>query len=304
MSKTPDTTLISDHEWLAKAEVLTEALPFMRRYSGHRVVIKFGGHAMTDAEALGSFAKDMVLLHQVGSCPIVVHGGGPQIGEMLNKLNIQSDFVDGLRVTDRDTVSVVEMVLSGAINKAIVAAIHHAEGMAVGISGKDGRLITAEKMKGGKAGKNGGGNVDLGFVGVPSNIKTDLIEALIDASMIPVIAPVACGKLNKYTYNINADTAAGAVSSAMEATRLLMLTDVPGVLDGDGKVIPELTVKQAKAMISDGTVSGGMIPKVETCIDAVNGGTGGAVILDGRQKHAVLVELFTDHGIGTMITPG
>ena len=303
MTKTPDSILVRDHEWFAKAEVLTEALPFMRRYSGHRVVVKFGGHAMTDAEAMESFAKDMVLLHQVGSCPIVVHGGGPQIGDMLDKLNIQSEFVDGLRVTDRDTVSVVEMVLSGAINKAIVAAIHHAGGMAVGISGKDGRLITAEKMKGGKKGRSGGG-VDLGYVGVPSSVRTDVVDALINTMMIPVIAPVACGKLNKYTYNINADTASGAISAAMKATRLLMLTDVPGVLDGKGKLIPELTVKKAKAMIANGTISGGMIPKVETCIDAVKGGAEGAVILDGRQKHAVLVELFTEHGIGTMITRG
>ena len=223
---------------------------------------------------------------------------------MLDKLNIQSEFVDGVRVTDRDTVSVVEMVLSGAINKAIVAAIHHAGGMAVGISGKDGRLITAEKIKGGKNGKSGDGKIDLGFVGVPSNIRTDLVDALIGSRMIPVIAPVACGKLNKYTYNINADTAAGSVSSAMKATRLLMLTDVPGVLDSKGKLIPELTVKQAKKMIADGTIKGGMIPKVETCIDAVAGGTEGAVILDGRQRHAVLVELFTEHGIGTIIIPG
>ena len=304
MAKTTKKNTAYDHEWLAKADVLTEALPFMRRYSGHKVVVKFGGHAMTDAEALESFAKDMVLLHQVGSSPIVVHGGGPQIGEMLGKLNIQSEFVDGLRVTDRDTVSVVEMVLSGAINKAIVAAIHHAGGMAVGISGKDGRLITAEKIKGGKKAKSGGGKVDLGFVGEPSKIRTDLVDALISAMMIPVIAPVACGKFNKFTYNINADTAAGAVASAVKATRLLMLTDVPGVLDSKGKLVPELTVKQAKRMISNGGIKGGMIPKVETCIDAVKGGTESAVILDGRQRHAVLVELFTEHGIGTIITPG
>ena len=302
MTRTPDTSLIRDHEWLAKAEVLTEALPFMRRYSGHRVVVKFGGHAMTDAEAMESFAKDMVLLHQVGSCPIVVHGGGPQIADMLGKLNIQSEFVDGLRVTDRDTVSVVEMVLAGAINKAIVAAIHHAGGLAVGISGKDGRLITAKKIKGGKAKQSGGQGVDLGFVGEPSEIRTGVVDALIEATMIPVIAPVACGELNKFTYNINADTVAGAVSSAMKATRLLMLTDVPGVLDGKGKLIPELTVGEARKLIRKGTIEGGMIPKVETCIEAVSGGAGGAVILDGRHRHAVLVELFTEHGIGTIIT--
>ena len=293
--------LVRDHEWLSKAEVLTEALPFMRRYSGHRVVVKFGGHALTDAETLESFAQDMVLLHQVGSCPIVVHGGGPQIGEMLDKLNIQSDFVDGLRVTDRDTVSVVEMVLAGAINKAIVAAIHQAGGLAVGISGKDGRLITARKIGGGKKGKGGG--VDLGFVGAPDEINTSVADALIGAMMIPVIAPVAAGKGGD-TFNINADTAAGAVSAAMQATRLLMLTDVAGVLDGDGKLIPELTTAQAKKLIADGTIEGGMIPKVETCIGAVEGGAEAAVVLDGRQKHAVLVELFTEHGIGTIITGG
>ena len=287
------------HEWLSKAAVLTEALPFMRRYSGHRVVVKFGGGAMGEAATLTSFAKDMVLLHQVGTCPIVVHGGGPQIGAMLEKLDIPSAFVNGLRVTDHDTVSVVEMVLSGAINKAIVAAIHDAGGMAVGISGKDGRLITAGKLAG-KA-DEAGSAIDLGFVGEPKLINTSVVDALIGAMMIPVIAPVAAGE-NNDTFNINADTAAGAVSAAVEATRLLMLTDVPGVLDSDGNLIPKLTINEASAMIADGTINGGMIPKVETCINAVAGGTDGAVILDGRQKHAVLVELFTEHGIGTIIT--
>ena len=241
----------------------------------------------------------MVLLHQVGTCPIVVHGGGPQIGAMLEKLDIPSAFVNGLRVTDHDTVSVVEMVLSGAINKAIVAAIHDAGGMAVGISGKDGRLITAGKLAG-KA-DEAGSAIDLGFVGEPKLINTSVVDALIGAMMIPVIAPVAAGE-NNDTFNIIADTAAGAVSAAVEATRLLMLTDVPGVLDGDGNLIPKLTINEASAMIADGTINGGMIPKVETCINAVAGGTDGAVILDGRQKHAVLVELFTEHGIGTIIT--
>ena len=289
------------NDWLAKANVLTEALPYMRRYSGHRILVKFGGHAMGEAETIRSFADDMVLLNQVGACPVVVHGGGPQIGEMLKKLDIQSEFINGLRVTDADTVSVVEMVLCGAINKSIVGALQMAGGRAVGLSGKDSNLITARKLGEAKGDSNIEDNIDLGFVGEPAAIDTSVLDALIDGGMTPVIAPVAPSKDGE-TYNINADTAAGAIASAMNATRLLMLTDVSGVLNKDGEHIQKLTISKARALIADGTINGGMIPKVETCIDAVEGGAEAAVILDGRERHAVLVELFTEHGIGTIIT--
>ena len=301
MAETPITPSARRNDWLAKANVLTEALPYMRRYSGHRILVKFGGHAMGEAETIRSFADDMVLLNQVGACPVVVHGGGPQIGDMLKKLNIQSEFVNGLRVTDADTVSVVEMVLCGAINKSIVGALQAAGGRAVGLSGKDSNLITAHKLGQAKGGSNIEDHVDLGFVGEPGRIDTSVLDALIAGGMTPVIAPVASGE-DGATYNINADTAAGAIASAMNATRLLMLTDVSGVLNKDGEHIQKLTLSGARALIADGTINGGMIPKVETCIDAVEGGAEAAVILDGRERHAVLVELFTEHGIGTIIT--
>ncbi len=301
MADTPTTSSSIRSDWLSKAGVLTEALPFMRRYSGHRIVVKFGGHAMGDADALRSFADDMSLLSQVGACPVVVHGGGPQIGEMLKKLNIQSEFINGLRVTDKDTVSVVEMVLAGAINKALVAAIQEAGGRGVGISGKDDGLIIAKKITAAKGDSNIEDAVDLGFVGAPDVINTKVLDALIAADITPVVAPVA-GDGHGATYNINADTAAGAISAALGATRLLMLTDVSGVLNKHGEHIQKLNIKQAQALIKDGTINGGMIPKVETCIDAVEGGAEAAVILDGREAHAVLVELFTEHGIGTIIT--
>lgn len=301
MAETPITPSGQRNDWLAKANVLTEALPYMRRYSGHRILVKFGGHAMGEAETIRSFADDMVLLNQVGACPVVVHGGGPQIGEMLKKLDIQSEFINGLRVTDADTVSVVEMVLCGAINKSIVGALQMAGGHAVGLSGKDSNLMTARKLGEAKGDSNIEDNIDLGFVGEPAAIDTSVLDALIDGGMTPVIAPVAPSKDGE-TYNINADTAAGAIASAMNATRLLMLTDVSGVLNKDGEHIQKLTISKARALIADGTINGGMIPKVETCIDAVEGGAEAAVILDGRERHAVLVELFTEHGIGTIIT--
>jgi len=289
-------------EWLAKAGTLVEALPYMRRYSGHAVVVKFGGHAMGDASYIRNFAQDMVLLRQVGAKPVVVHGGGPQIGAMLDKLNITSDFINGLRVTDADTVSVVEMVLSGAINKSLVAAINDAGAKAVGISGKDADLIIARKLLAANKSGDDTAPVDLGFVGEPAQIDTSVINALIASDLIPVVAPVARGT-DGATYNINADTASGAISAAMQATRLLLLSDVPGVMDKDGQVIPRMTISQARMLIENGTISGGMIPKVDTCIDAVEGGAEAAVILDGREAHAVLVELFTEHGIGTIIMP-
>jgi len=287
---------------LEKTGMLIEALPFMRRYSGQTIVVKFGGHAMGEADFVSAFAADIALLDQVGARPVVVHGGGPQIGDMLKKLQIESSFIDGLRVTDEATISIVEMVLAGGINKALVAAIAKAGGRAVGISGKDGGLITARKLM--ATAKTGGSAIeeaiDLGFVGEPAHIDTSVLEALNTASLIPVVAPVGSDASGE-TYNINADTAAGAVAAALGATRMLMLTDVAGVLDKDGELITELTVSQAEALIRDGTVSGGMIPKVETCINTVLGGAEAAVIMDGRAPHALLVELFTEHGMGTFI---
>jgi acetylglutamate kinase len=287
---------------IERTGMLVEALPFMRRYSEQTIVVKFGGHAMGEAEYVASFAADIALLDQVGARPVVVHGGGPQIGEMLNKLQIESNFVDGLRVTDEATISVVEMVLAGGINKALVAAIAGAGGRAVGISGKDGGLIRARKLlaKSRAEGSAIEQAIDLGFVGEPEQINTDVLDALNAGNLIPVVAPVGSDAAGE-TYNINADTAAGAIAAALGATRMLMLTDVAGVLDKDGELITELTVSQAEALIRDGTVSGGMIPKVETCINAVLGGAEAAVIMDGRAPHALLVELFTEHGMGTFI---
>ena len=290
---------------LAKTGMLVEALPFMRRYSDKTILIKFGGHAMGKADYVKAFASDIALLDQVGARPVVVHGGGPQIGEMLKKLKIESKFIDGLRVTDEATISIVEMVLAGGINKALVAAIASAGGRAVGVSGKDGGLITARKLMAvAKSSDSAIQNaVDLGFVGEPANIDVTVLDALMMHNLIPVVAPVGSGEDGE-TYNINADTAAGAISAALNAKRMLMLTDVKGVQDKDGNLIPSLTISQAEALILDGTVSGGMIPKVETCIEAVQGGAEGAVIMDGRVPHALLVELFTAHGMGTIITAG
>ena len=295
---------ISAHseDWLSKAGLLIEALPYMKRYANKPVVVKFGGHAMGEQEYVESFAADMALLRQVGAEPIIVHGGGPQIGDMLSRLQIESNFVNGLRVTDAATISIVEMVLAGGINKALVGAIHSAGGRAVGLSGKDGQLITASKLAGlSKLSDSEIERVDLGFVGQPEQVDPTVLHALIGVGMIPVVAPVGLG-LDGQTYNINADTAAGAVASAMAATRLLMLTDVAGVKDKNGELINHLSVDTAQQLISDGTVQGGMIPKLETCIAAVRQGAQAAVILDGRAPHAVLVELFTEHGIGTLIT--
>ena len=289
-------------EWLKKADLLTETLPFMKRYANKVIVVKFGGNAMGKKEYVSSFAEDIVLLQQVGMLPIIVHGGGPQIGEMLSKLKIKTEFIDGLRVTDSETIDVVEMVLSGVTNKAIVTAISNAGAKAVGISGKDGNLITAKRLM--KIDENSDSNVeraiDLGFVGVPKKIDTQVIKALINEKMIPVIAPVGMGE-DGLTYNINADTATGAISAAMKASRMIMLTDVSGVIDEKGKLIPELTINEALDLIKNKVVVGGMIPKLRTCIDAVEGGAEASVIMDGRMPHSLLLELFTEHGVGTII---
>jgi|TARA_B110000240_G_scaffold100602_1_gene113923 acetylglutamate kinase len=289
-------------EWLKKAELLTETLPFMKRYANKVIVVKFGGNAMGKKEYVASFAEDIVLLQQVGMLPIVVHGGGPQIGEMLAKLKIETEFIDGLRVTDSATIDVVEMVLCGVTNKSIVTAISNAGAKAVGISGKDGKLITAKRLL--NIDQHTDSNVekaiDLGFVGVPEKIDPQVINALISEKMIPVIAPVGIG-IDGLTYNINADTAAGAISAAMKASRMIMLTDVAGVLDKDGNLIPELTINESLELINSKVVIGGMIPKLKTCIEAVEGGAEAAVIMDGRISHSLLLELFTEHGVGTII---
>ena len=288
--------------WLDKVATLIESLPYMKQYSGLSVVIKFGGHAMGEQASIEAFSSDIVLLRQVGAKPVVVHGGGPQIGSMLERLKMESNFIDGLRVTDQQTISIVEMVLAGAINKSLVASIASSGGMAVGISGKDGNLIKAKKLTHKTRDSDSAieNLVDLGYVGIPQKVDTQVLDALIGSGMIPVVAPLGLGVDGK-TYNINADTAAGSIASALGASRLIMLTDVEGVLDASGKLIPRLSIGQARQLISSGVINGGMIPKVETCIEAVNSGAGAAVIVDGRKQHAVLVELFTEHGIGTLI---
>ena len=288
--------------WLEKARTLSEALPYMRRYSKDTFVIKYGVHAMGDEDLAQCFARDVVLIKQVGINPVVVHGGGPQIGKMLERLKIKSSFIDGLRVTDRDTVEIVEMVLSGSINKQIVTTINAAGGNAVGLSGKDGNLIRAEKLR--RTHRETDSNIekilDLGFVGEPTLIRPHVLESFEESDIIPVIAPIGLGPKGE-TYNINADTVAGAIATAVGATRFLLLTDVPGVMDASGNVIPELTVSQTRQLIADGGVNGGMIPKLEACVDAVRGGVDAAVIIDGTIPHALILEIFTDAGIGTLI---
>jgi acetylglutamate kinase len=265
-------------------------------------VIKYGGHAMGD-ESLGElFARDVVLLKQVGINPVVVHGGGPQIGAMLERLKIKSSFIDGLRVTDQETVEIVEMVLSGSINKQIVTAINNQGGKAVGLSGKDGHLITARKLR--RTQRDMDSNIekilDLGFVGEPYQINPQILETFEESDVIPVIAPIGLGR-NGETYNINADTVAGAIAAALGATRLFLLTDVTGVLDKQKNLIAEMSLDDARRYMTDGTISGGMIPKIETCVSAVEQGVDAAVVLDGRVPHALLLEIFTEGGVGTLI---
>ena len=283
-----------DPALLFKAETLAEALPYMQRYAGSTFVVKYGGHAMGDADAAEDFAEDVVLLKAVGINPIVVHGGGPQIGAALKAQGIESRFVDGLRVTDAETMKVAEMVLSGAINKEIVSWIAAEGGRAVGISGKDGRLVTAAKVQ---------SEQDLGFVGEPDDIDTRILDTISKAGMIPVVAPIGVGA-DGQAYNINADTMAGALAIATGAERLFLLTDVPGVLDKNRKLLSDLTPADIAKLKEDGTIHGGMIPKLETCIDAVEGGVDAAVILDGRVPHAMLIEIFTRQGAGTLVRQG
>ncbi|MBM6596221.1 acetylglutamate kinase [Microvirga pudoricolor] len=288
-----------------RAEILSQALPHMQRYDQQIVVVKYGGHAMGDRAAAEDFAEDVVLLEQSGIKPIVVHGGGPQIGRMLDKLGIKSEFKGGLRVTDQATVEVVEMVLAGSINKQIVGWIGAEGGKAVGLCGKDGNMVTARKVT--RTTVDPDSNiekiVDLGFVGEPERVNREVLDQVLGAELIPVLAPVAIGQ-DGNTYNVNADTFAGAIAGAMQAKRLLLLTDVPGVLDKNKNLIPEMTVEDCRRLIADGTITDGMIPKIETCIYALERGVEAVVILDGKVSHAVLLELFTDHGAGTLIRRG
>jgi len=289
-------------QWLRTARTLTEALPYLRRYEGQTFVIKYGGHAMGDERLSSNFANDIVLLKHAGVNPIIVHGGGPQIGKMLQRVNIQSEFVDGLRVTNAETVDIVEMVLSGSINKHVAQSINKAGGKAIGLSGKDGGLIRARKLTRSK--RDPDSNIerilDLGFVGEPEFIDPKILEDLQHSDLIPVIAPIGVGDKGE-TFNINADTVAGAVAAASKAIRMFLLTDVRGVLDRNGKLLPELTVKDARSLIAKGTITGGMIPKIETCMLSIEHGVEAAVILDGRIPHSMLLEIFTESGTGTMI---
>jgi acetylglutamate kinase len=292
----------SDQPMLAKAEVLIEALPYFQRYAGRTFVVKYGGHAMGEPQAARDFAEDIVLLKAVGINPVVVHGGGPQIGAMLTRLGVESTFVDGLRVTDEATAKIAEMVLSGAINKEIVGWIGAAGGKAIGISGKDGGLVTARKVT--RTTRDPDSNiesvVDLGFVGEPATVDISVIDTAVAAGMIPVIAPIA-GGADGATYNINADTMAGAIAAALGAARLFLLTDVAGVLDVAGELMTDLTPADIAQLRADGVISGGMVPKLETCVAAVEAGCEAAVVLDGRVGHAMLLEFFTARGAGTLI---
>lgn len=293
----------TDPAILSKAETLIEALPYFQRYAGRSFVVKYGGNAMGDERSAREFAQDVVLLKAVGINPVVVHGGGPQIGAMLEKLGVETRFVDGLRVTDKATAEIAEMVLSGAINKAIVSSIARAGGKAIGISGKDGNLVTARKLT--RTQRDPSSHIeqvlDLGFVGEPAAVDTTILDTVSAPGMIPVVAPIGAGE-DGHTYNINADTVAGALAAALGAARLLLLTDVPGVLDKEGNLLTDLTPDGIAALRKDGTISGGMIPKLETCVQAVEAGCEAAVVLDGRVPHAMLLEFFTARGAGTLVS--
>lgn len=289
-------------EWVEKARVLIEALPYIQAFYGKTIVVKYGGHAMVDDHLKQSFAQDVVLMRYIGIRPVVVHGGGPQIGEVLKRMGIQSSFVQGLRVTDRETMSVVEMVLGGKVNKEIVTLINRSGGRAVGLGGKDGELIQARKMR---VYQSRGEDlppeiIDAGMIGEVTAINASVLKTLEEGQFIPVIAPIGVGPEGE-SYNINADHVAGAVAAALQAAKLILLTDVPGVLDSDGSLVPSLTRQQAEEMLSSGSISGGMVPKVQCCLQALAGGVEKAHIIDGRMEHAVLLEIFTQSGIGTQV---
>jgi acetylglutamate kinase len=285
-----------------QARILSEALPYMQRYDEEVIVIKYGGHAMGDEHLARDFARDIVLLEQTAINPIVVHGGGPQIEAMLKKVGVQSQYAAGLRITDAKTLEIVEMVLAGSINKQMVGYINEAGGKAIGLCGKDGNMVVARKLTRTVVDPDSHIEkmIDLGYVGEPEKVDVTVLTQILGRELIPVLAPVAAAA-NGGTYNVNADTFAGAIAGALHAKRLLLLTDVPGVLDKSKTLIKELSVDDARSLIADGTISGGMIPKVETCIEALDRGVEGVVILDGKVPHAVLLELFTELGSGTLI---
>lgn len=302
MKKSPAPVEYIKQEWLEKATTLAEALPYMRQFAGDTFVIKYGGSAMGDDALANNFARNVVLLKQVGIHPVVVHGGGPQIGAMLERLKMKSQFVDGLRVTDKETVNIVEMVLSGRINKDIVSRINHAGGAAVGLSGKDANLLEARKIRRShKTDSNIEKILDLGFVGEPTYVNPEIFVVFEETNIIPVIAPIAMGE-NGETFNVNADTAAGAIASALAARKLILLTDVPGVLDDEKNLISSLRIDEVQCLINSGTIQDGMIPKVETCVNAVKNHVEAAHILDGRVENTLLLEIFTEHGTGSMIS--
>ena len=288
-------------QYIDKAAILVEALPYIQSFRGKTVVVKYGGSTMKGADD-DTVLKDLVFMESVGINPVIVHGGGPQIGEMLRQLKIESEFIDGLRVTDKRTVEIVEMVLSGSINKAVVTAINGAGGVAIGLSGKDGRLIEARKLQ--RTTRDPDSNIekvlDLGFVGEPVQVNPKLLHTFAQSDLIPVIAPIGVGEEGE-TYNINADTAAGKIAATLQAAKLVMLTDIAGVLDGNGELISKMTPERADILRREGVIKGGMIPKLETCLDAVAQGVGAAHILDGRLPHVLLLEAFTAAGVGTMI---
>ena len=295
-----DKSIAQTRDWIATARTLSEALPYLQRYDGATIVIKFGGHAMGDDDAMDEFARDIVLMKQCNVNPVVVHGGGPQINEMLKRLDIRSEFVDGKRVSDAATVEVVEMVLSGRINKRIVQAINAQGGKAIGLSGKDANLMVCEKdlttmVRDGKE-----VTIDLGYVGKPVEVNPDILRSFLGSDFIPVVAPIGAGRGGE-TFNVNGDTAAGAIAAAMKADRLLLLTDVAGVKDADGAVLTALRAADVRARTASGVIAGGMNPKTQTALDALEGGVRAVVILDGRAPHAVLLEHFTAHGAGSLI---
>ena len=289
---------------LVSADILTQALPYIQKYEHQTVVIKFGGNAMGDSALSNAFAHDVTLMRQSGVNTIIVHGGGPQIGNMLERLGIESEFKNGLRVTNQATMEIAEMVLVGKINKEIVSSINQSGGCAVGLCGKDGDMVTAERLNSKKVAQNSKVDkaIDLGFVGEPVFLNPTLLNHLMDEDFIPVVAPIAKGK-DGNTYNINADTFAGFIASSLDAKRLLFLTDVPGVMGKDGNLISNLTTDESRNLIAEGTISGGMIPKVETCVDAIQNGVEGVAILNGKVPHAVILELFTESGAGTLLVP-
>ncbi|MXX87879.1 MAG: acetylglutamate kinase [Boseongicola sp. SB0677_bin_26] len=278
-----------NRDWIATARTLNEALPYLQRYDGATVVIKFGGNAMGDADAMARFARDIVLMRQVGVNPVIVHGGGPMIAEMLDRLGIRTEFVRGKRVTDQATAEVVEMVLSGLVNKRIVQAINAEGGRALGLSGKDANLMICDQAE-----------PDLGLVGEPAEMDPGILRTLMEAELIPVIAPLGAGR-NGETLNVNGDTAAGAIAASLDADRLLLLTDVPGVMNAEGEVVTEITPEQVRELSRDGVIADGMVPKTETALAAIAGGVRAVVILDGRAPNACLLELFTEHGAGSLI---